>query len=174
MREINRMADESQPGIRETTYKQPPTREPTPATEVDRVGVRNVEAETVIFNRGSAQSVNAARVTLDHAAARSVDAKSLQMDRSAAARVNSERVVLQGSSASQISARELRMVRSQAGVVVAREAHLEGSRVLLFAGRTSGEVSTVLTIPTAAALGAAVGAGMALMFALLRLAFRKG
>jgi len=168
------MAEESQPGIRETTYKQPASREPSPATEVERTSVQNVEAQTVIMKRGSAQSINAERVSLEQAAARSIDAKSLQMNRSAAARVNSERVVLQGSSSSQISAHELRMVRSQAGVVMAREARFEGSRIFFFAGRAEGDVSTALTIPTAAALGAAFGAGVAVVVALLRVAFRRG
>ncbi len=168
------MADESQPGIRETTYKQPATRVPAAATEVDRTSVRNVDAETVIMHRGNAQSITGDRVSLDRAAARSIDAKSLQMERSAAARINSERAVLQGSSASQVAARELRMVRSQAGVVVAREAHFEDSRILLFAGKADGDVLTALTVPTAAALGVAIGAGAALAVALLRMVLRRG
>lgn len=168
------MAEDSQPQIRETTYKQPYSREQARATEIERASVDNVDAQTVIMTRGSAQNINAERVNMERAAARSVDAKSLQMNRSAAARVNSERAVLQGSSASQISARELRMVRSQAGVVMAREAHLEGSRVLLFAGRTDGEVNTALTLPSAAIVGAAIGAGAALVVAMLRAGFRKG
>lgn len=168
------MAEESQPGIRETTYKQPASREPAPATEVDRTSVRSVQAETVIIKRGNAQTITANRVSLDRAAGRSIDAKSLQMERSAAARINSERAVLQGSSASQISARELRMVRSQAGVVTAREAHLEDSRVFVFAGRADGKFTTVFTVPSAAVLGVAFGAGVAIVAAVLRTAFRKG
>ncbi len=168
------MAEQSQPGIRETTYKQPAGRESVPATEVERTSVRNVQAETVILTRGNAQSITSDRVSMDRSAARSVDAKSLQMERSAAARINSERAVLQGSSASQISARELRMVRSQAGVVVAREAHIEGSRVFLFAGRADGDVTTILSVPSAVILGAAFGAGIAIVAVLLRTAFRRG
>ncbi len=168
------MVKEFRTGIRETTYKQPASREPTPATEVDRTSVQNVEAETVILTRGNAQSIHAERVSMERAAARSIDAKSLQMERSAAARVNSERAVLQSSSASQISAHDLRMVRSQAGVVVAHNAHFEGSRVFMFAGKSEGDVTTVLSIPTAAALGAAFGVGVTVVLALLRIAFRRG
>lgn len=168
------MAEDSPPRIHEITYKQPYSREQSPATEIERASVANVDAQTVIMTRGSAQNVSAERVSMERAAVRSVDAKSLQMNRSAAARINSERAVLQGSSASQISARELRMVRSQAGVVVAREAHLDGSRVLLFAGRADGEVNAGLTLPSAAILGAAIGAGAALVVAVLRASFRRG
>jgi len=168
------MTEDAQPGIRETLYKQPATREQVPATEVDRTGVRDVEAGTVIITRGNAQTVNAERVSMERSAARSIDAKSLQLDRSAAARLNSERVVLQGSTASQISTRELRMVRSQAGFVAAQQAHLEESRVFVLAGRADGEVHTVLTAGSAALLGAAFGASVAIVTALIRLAFRRG
>lgn len=168
------MAEEPNPGIRETLYKQPATREQVAATEIDRTGVRDVEAGTVIIKRSNAQSVTAERLTMERSAAKSIDAKSLQMDRSAAARLNSERVVLQGSTASQISTHELRMVRSQAGFVSAQNAHLEESRVLVLAGHAEGDVHTVLTARSAALLGAAFGASAAIVSALIRLAVRKG
>jgi hypothetical protein len=168
------MAEDEQPGIRETEHKQAATREPVPATEINRTGVRDVQATTVIIKRGNAQNVNGERLTMERSAARSIDARSVQMDRSAAARLNSERVVLQGSSASQISAHELRMVRSQAGFLSAQRAHLESSRVFVLAGHAEGDVHTVLTLPSAAVLGAAFGAGIAIVTALIRLAFRKG
>jgi hypothetical protein len=168
------VAEEPESGIRETLYKQPATREQVEATEIDRTGVRDVTAGTVVVKRSNAQSITAERLTMERSAAKSVDAKSLQMDRSAAARLNSERVVLQGSTASQISTRELRMVRSQAGFVMAQSAHLEESRVLVLAGHAEGDVHTVLTARSAAVLGAAFGAGAAMIVALIRLANRRG
>lgn len=169
------MSDETQPGIRETVYKQPAGKEPTPATEVTGMDVRQVEAQTVIMQQSRAETITAERLNMEKSAARAIDGKSVQMENSAAMVVSSERTVLQGASAAVVSSTDLRMVGSQALVVNADQAQLEGSRALVLAGQPSGDVRVLFNVSSAAMFGAAVGVGLALASSILRRLFgRKG
>ena len=49
---------EEQSIIRETTYKQPASREETPATETIRAELQDINADTVLMNRSGSEDDN--------------------------------------------------------------------------------------------------------------------
>jgi hypothetical protein len=166
--------EESKQGIiRETTYKQPATREEAPATETDGASLRSVEAETVIMNRSTSETVRGERVVMERSAAKSIETKSTQLDRSAVLTMGTENAVLLRSSALQVVSEEMRLNRSQALIVSAGNAEIENSRIVLFAGSAGGEVRPLFTAVTAAIAGATLGFTLLAFGALLRAIFGR-
>jgi 3D (Asp-Asp-Asp) domain-containing protein len=154
--------------VRETLYKQPGTREQVPATETVHTELHEVSATTVVMDRSGSEHITAERVNLDRSGAKSIDAKSAQLEHSGVLALGSENTVLLHSSAVQVVADEVRMSKSNAVVVVAGNATLEESQVVFFAGRATGDVHAVLDTRSAAIVGAAGGAVLALLLILVR------
>ena len=153
--------------IRETTYKEPATREQSPATEATEAELRNVEATTVMMDRSGAEHITADRVTMDRSGAKSIETKSAQLDRSGAVALGCDSAVLLHSSAVQVVAEDARLTRSQAVFVSSERATIEDSRIVVFAGQAEGDVHPVLTTRGAAVAGAAAGLVLTLMMILL-------
>lgn len=153
--------------IRQTTYKEPGSREQSPATEASQADLRDVNATTVILDRSGSEHITADRVTMTRSGAKSLETKSAQLDNSGVIALGSDHTVLLKSSAIQVLADEVRLSHSQAVFLSAEHATLEDSRVLVFAGHTDGDVYPVLTARGAAILGAAAGLVLTFMLVLL-------
>ena len=65
------------------------------------------------------------------------------------------------------------MVRSQAILIRAQKAQMEGSRALILIGKAEGDVQATFTPPTAVAFGAALGALLAVIGAVLKYVFSR-
>lgn len=154
--------------VRETIYKQPATREQTPATETVQAELREVSATTVLMDRSGSEHITAERVSLERSGAKSIDTKSAQLDHSGVVALGSDNTVLLHSSAVQVVADEVRMSRSAAVFVAAGQATIQDSRIVLFAGNADGDVQAVITAREAAIFGAVAGAVLALLTILLR------
>lgn len=148
---------EPRTNIRETTYKMPATRESAQATEATQTDLKNIEAQTVMMKQSGAERITADRVTMEQSGAKTLEAKSAQLDQSGVVALSSDHTVLMQSSAVQVVAEEARLTKSSAVFVNAKQAHLEDSRVVVFSGTADGDVKTIFTPITAAALGAACG-----------------
>jgi hypothetical protein len=158
--------------VRETLYKEPGSREQTPATEVTDADLGGVNASTVLMERSGAEQITAERVNMERSGAKSIETKSAQMDHSGVVALGSDSAVLLRSSAVQVVAEEVRLSRSSAVFVMAERATLEDSRVVIFAGQADGDVQAVMTTRSAAVFGAA--AGLVLTFMLVLLGGRPG
>lgn len=146
----------SQPGIEQTTWKQPAGNVPTDATKATRVHADSVEGETVLLDQSSADHVRGDRVTLKMSKASSIEAGSVQMEKSAAVSVESEKSVLQDSAAVHVDAAHVRMVKSRAVLLQSNDTTMEeGSKaVLIITGGLTGEARALVTVPAAAIVGA--------------------
>lgn len=149
--------DQRDPGIRETTYKLPATREAARATEATQTDLKNIEAQTVMMKQSGAERITADRVTMEQSGAKTLETKSAQLDQSGVLALSSDYTVLMQSSAVQVVAEEVRLSKSRAIFVNAKQAHLEGSKVVFFSGTAEGDVKTLFTPATAGVLGAAFG-----------------
>jgi hypothetical protein len=156
-------------GIHQITYKQPGGYEPTEATEAVRTRVDRVEGQTVILRQSSAGLVTSERLTAEQSAFSTVEARSAQLSQSAVQRLDAERAVAEHSRILATSAGSVRLVKSQAVLVKADHAQIEGGRIFWFIGRADGPITATLTPTSAAILGAALGIGLTLASALLRL-----
>ena len=143
--------------IRETTFKQAPSRELTPATEAVGAQLQDINATTVLMNQSVGRHITAERITLEQSAAQTVDAKSAQLDKSGVVTLGADNSVLLHSRAVQVVAEEARVSRSQVGLMIADKAEVEHSRILLFAGSAEGDVQAAFTPVTAAIAGGAFG-----------------
>jgi hypothetical protein len=153
--------------IRETTYKQPGSREQVPATEAQGAELRSIEATTVLLERSGAERITAERVSMDRSGAKSLDAKSAQLERSGVVALGSEHTVLLHSSAVQVVAEETRLSHSTAVFVQSERATLTDSRVGVFIGTADGDVRATFTSRSAAIFGATAGGVFALLTMLL-------
>lgn len=159
---------EPTPGVREITYKMPATRESAPATEAERADLNNVEAQTVMMKQSGAEHITADRVVMEQSGAKTLETKSAQLDQSGVVALGSDHTVLMQSSAVQVVGEDVKLSKSSAVIVSAGQAHIEESNILLFAGTADGDVKSVFTPTTAAALGAAFGLVFALASLILR------
>ena len=75
------MAETREPGVRQTTYKQPGGYVPTEATEAFSVQVDRVEGQIVILRQSEADQVTGDRVSMEQSSALTVEAKSAQVGR---------------------------------------------------------------------------------------------
>lgn len=167
------MSDQSrsdEPGVHQTTYKQPAGKVPTEATKATQVRAERVEGQTVLVDHSTVESIQAERVSIKASKASKIESKSVQMEKSAAASIESERAVLQESAAARLSAGSVRMVKSSAALINANETHLEdGSRaVLIVTGGITGEARALVTVPAAAVVAAVLGLVATLLFAVIR------
>lgn len=162
------MTETREPGVRQTTYKQPGGYVPTEATEAFSVAVERVEGQIVILRQSEADQVTGDRVSMEQSSALTIEAKSAQVDRSAVRTLEAERAVAQRSRIGRLVSGELWLVKSQVLALSAERAQLEHARVVLFAGRAEGEVRPLLTLSGASALGAGLGLALGLMLALVR------
>lgn len=153
--------------VRQTLYKEPGSREQTPATEATQAELREINATTVVMDRSGSEHITAERVTMNRSGARSLDTKSAQLDHSGVMALGSDSTVLLQSSALHVVADQVRMSHSSAVFLSAEHATLADSKVVIFAGSTDGDVQAVLTARGAAIFGAAAGLVLALMLVLL-------
>lgn len=162
------MADE-QNIIRETTYKQPASREETPAIETVRAELQDINAETVLMNRSGSETITANRVVMERSGTKSIEAKSAQLDRSGVLALGSDNTVLLNSQALQVVADEARISRSKVVALFSEKASLEDSKVVIFSGNADGDVNTVFTPTSAAIAGAAFAGVLGFLLVLLRI-----
>lgn len=153
--------------VRETTFKQAPSRESAPATEALNAQLQDVNATTVLMNQSSGQQITAERITMEQSGAKTVDAKSAQLDKSGVVALGTDNAVLLHSGAIQVVAEEARLSRSQVGLMIADKAEIEDSRIFFFAGSAEGDVQAALTPVTAAIAGATFGLVVTLLMLLL-------
>lgn len=158
---------EESEGVLPVTWKKPGDLFQKEATE-------HVEAQHVVLDRSAAQSINAQRITMSNSGAKTMEARSIKADQSGTVYLNSERATLNQSSVIVGTANELHLKESKVLVAAAGTATIEeGSTVgvlavgnleakgnvhtfALFGGavKAGGNVSTVFTSTSAAALGA--------------------
>ncbi|CAN5562680.1 hypothetical protein BH24CHL1_BH24CHL1_11620 [soil metagenome] len=162
--------NERDPGIRETTYKLPATRESANATEATQTDLKNIDAQTVMMKQSGAERITADRVTMEKSGAKTLETKSAQLDQSGVLALSSDHTVLMQSSAIQVVAEEVRLSKSKAVFVNAKQAHIEQSRIVFFSGTAEGEVKTIFTPATAAILGATFGLIVAIASIIARVA----
>lgn len=153
--------------VREILYKQPGSREQTPATEATEAELGEINASTVLMERSGSEQITAERVSMERSGAKSIETKSAQLDRSGVVALGSDNAVLLRSSAVQVVAEEVRMSHSSAVFVMSERATLEDSRVVIFAGQADGDVQAVMTTRSAAIFGAAAGLVLTLMMVIL-------
>jgi len=150
-----------------------PENSPVSATELLRAEAGDVRAQTVSMERAGAEHVTADRVVMTNSGARTIDAKSAQIDRSGILAVQSDRAVLYNSTAVAVAAEEVRLVRGMVLAIKANHVTLEGEpKVAIYAGPASASVKPLVDAGGALAFGAALGATLALIGALLRRIFR--
>lgn len=135
---------------------------PSGTSDVSGANLLTAEGETVILRQSAAQSISGERVRLERSGAKVIDGKTVELERSGAGRIQAEQVTLNGGSASLVQARELHMTQGNALLVRADRAELHDSRVALLIGKAEGNPQIALTLPGAAALGAALGAVLVL------------
>jgi hypothetical protein len=158
------------PGVHQTTWKQPAGNETVDATQADMVKADRVEGENILFDRSSADEVRGDRVTLKQSKASTVQASSVQMDKSAAVAIDSENLVMQDSAAAFVEAGTTRMVKSRAVLLQSEETVMEdGSQaVLVITGGLTGEARALVTVPAAAVVGAVLAIIGVLLFAVIQ------
>lgn len=161
---------EQEPGIHQTTYKQPAGKVPTEATKASMVHAESVEGETVILEQSSAGSVSGERVTISTSRVSNLQAGSVQMDKSAAVSVHTEKAALQECAAVQMNADSIRMVKSTSLLATSNETTMEeGSTALLvITGGLSGNARALVTVPASAFLGALLAVIGTIVFALIQ------
>jgi hypothetical protein len=162
--------EQQDPGVQQTTWKQPAGHVPTDATQATQVEVDRVEGQTVLLNQSSASQLTGERVTMNESSARNLQTKSAQLEKSAVFSLESERTVLQESAVMNVAADSVRMVKSQSMMISANETHLEeGSKALLIiTGGIKGEARALVTVPAAAFVAAVFGILVALVAALIQ------
>jgi lipopolysaccharide export system protein LptA len=125
------------------------------------------------MERAGAEHVSADRVVMTNSGARTIDAKSAQIDRSGVLAVQSDKAVFYNSTAVAVAAEEVRLVRGMVLAMKADQVTIEGeARVAIYAGPASASVKPLVDAGGALAFGAAFGAALALVGAMLRRVFR--
>lgn len=161
---------EQEPGIHQTTYKQPAGKVPTEATRASKVHAQNVEGETVIMDQSSAETVSGERVNVSTSRISNLRASSVQMEKSAAVSVNTEKAALQECATVRMNADSVRMVKSSALLSTSNETTLEegSSALLVITGGLSGDARALVTVPASALLGALLAVVGTIVFALIQ------
>lgn len=159
---------DQEPGIHQTTYKQPAGKVPTEATKATKVHAETVEGETVILEQSSAGQISGDRVTASMSKISSVQAGSVQMEKCAAVNVTSDRASLQECASVWTNAESVRMVKSTSFLMSSNETTMEeGSTALLvITGGLTGEARALVTVPASALLGALLAVVGTVVFAL--------
>lgn len=161
---------DQQPGIHQTTYKQPAGKVPTDATKATMVHAETVEGETVILQQSSAGNISGERVTVSTSKLSSVRASSVQMEKCAAVSVNTEKAALQDCAVVRMNADTARMVKSSSLLVSSKETTMEegSSALLVVTGGLTGDVRALVTVPASAFLGALLAVIGTILFALIQ------
>lgn len=121
------------------------------------------------FTDGETRLVQADRVAMSRSAAREVSAREARLDSSAVVVVEADSATITNSACVQILAEEATVNSTPTFMLAAERASLRDSPVFLFLGRSDGgEIRPVLDWRGAVGLGAAFGAALALLGALLR------
>ena len=150
-----------------------PENHPEVATELLRAEAGDVRAQTVTMERAGAELVSADRVVMSNSGARTIDAKSAQVDRSGVLAVRSDKAVFYNSTAVAVAAEDVRLVRGMVLALKADQVTLEGEpKVAIYAGPASAGVRPLVDAGGALAFGAALGAMLAVVGAILRRMFR--
>jgi hypothetical protein len=160
----------NEPGVEQTTWKQPAGNVPTDALKATQAHVDNLEGETVLVEQSTVDHIKGDRVTIKMSKASSVEASSVQMEKSAAVTVGSEKSVLQESAAAHVDAAHLRMVKSSALLVQSSDTTMEegSTAFLVITGGLSGEARALVTVPAAAIVGALFAILSTVLFAIIK------
>lgn len=161
---------DQQPGIHQTTYKQPAGKVPTEATKATMVHAETVEGETVILQQSSAGSVSGERITVSTSSISNLRASSVQMEKCAAVSINTEKAALQDCATVRMNADSARMVKSSSLFVSSKETTMEegSSALLIVTGGLTGNARALVTVPASAFLGALLAIIGTVLFALIQ------
>lgn len=163
-------SEHREPGVHQTSWKQPAGNTPIEATQAHMVQAERIEGETVLLDQSIANEVRGDRVTLKSSKTSSVQASSVQMDKSAAVAIDSEHSVMQDSASAFVEAGSLRMVKSRTVLLQSNETTMEeGSQaVLIITGGLTGEARAMVTVPAATLLGALFAVVGTVLFAIIQ------
>jgi hypothetical protein len=158
------------PGVEQTTWKQPAGNVPTDAVKASRSQIERVEGETVLVDSSQIDQIHGERVTVKMSKASSVEASSIQMEKSAAVTVESEKAVLQESAALHVDAAHMRMAKSSALIVQSHDTTMEegSTAFLIITGGLTGEARALVKVPAAAVVGAFFAILTTLVFAIIK------
>jgi hypothetical protein len=153
---MSQSSHENEPGVEQTTWKQPAGKVPTDATKANMVQTEKVEGETVLLEQSSAEHIEADRVTVTMSKVSKIEASSVQMEKSASVQVNTSKAALQECATVQLNAHDVRMVKSSSLLMINQSTTMEaGSTALLvITGGLKGEARALVTVPASAIVGA--------------------
>ena len=151
-----------------------PEHRPERATELLRAEAGNVHANNVTMERSGAEQITVQRIVMTNSGARTIDARSAQIDRSGILGVKSDKAVFYNSTVLAAAAGEARIVRGAVLLLKAESVTVEGdARIGILAGPGCDAVRPLVDGRGAAAFGAAAGAVIVVLGAILRRIFGR-
>jgi hypothetical protein len=135
--------------------------------EMTQSGAQTIQAQEVHLHQSGAQSIEAEKVTIQQGGAQYIQGGEVNLSQGGALAVRGETIDLERSGALMISGQEVEVSQGCAGVLVARNIKADEIRSIFIAsGPIEGSVTTMLDQKSALALGAALGASLAFIYAL--------
>lgn len=136
-------------------------------TALENELVGDVTANSVEMTQSGAQTIKAQEVRLHQSGAQSIEAEKVTIRQGGALAVRGETIDLERSGALVVSGQEVEITQGGAGVLVAGKIKADEVRSIFVAsGPIEGSVTTMLDQKSALALGAALGASLAFIYAL--------
>jgi len=136
-------------------------------TTLENELVGDVTANSVEMTQSGAQTIKAQEVRLHQSGAQSIEAEKVTIQQGGALAVRGETIDLERSGALVISGQEVEVNQGCAGVLIAGKIKADEVRSIFVAsGPIEGSVTTMLDQKSALALGAALGASLAFIYAL--------
>lgn len=151
-----------------------PEHRPALARELLRAEAGDVRADQVTMEGSGAEQITAERLVMTNSGARTLEARSAQVERSGILGVKSERAVFNKSTIVGVSTNEARIVGGSVLLLRAGEVNAEGdARIGILAGPGCNAVRPLVDVRGAAAFGAAAGAAVVVLGAIVRRIFRR-
>ncbi|HAL61099.1 MAG TPA: hypothetical protein DCP08_01660 [Chloroflexi bacterium] len=137
------------------------------SVEMTQSGAQTIKAQEVRLHQSGAQSIEAEKVTIRQGGAQYIQGGEVSLSQGGALTVRGETIALQRSGALVVSGQEVEVKQGGAGLLVAGRIKADEVRSIFVAsGPIEGSVTTVLDQKSALALGAALGASLAFIYAL--------
>ncbi len=137
------------------------------SVEMTQSGAQTIQAQEVRLHQSGAQSIEAEKVTIRQGGAQYIQGGEVNLSQGGALAVRGETIDLERSGALMVSGQEVEVSQGCAGVLVAGKIKADEVRsVFVASGPIEGSVTTMLDQKSALALGAALGASLAFIYAL--------
>jgi len=137
------------------------------SVEMTQSGAQTIRAQEVRLHQSCAQSIEAKKVTIRQGCAQYIQGGEVNLSQGGALAVRGETIDLERSVALIVSGQEMEVNRGGAGLLVAGKIKADEIRSIFIAsGPVEGSVTTVMDQKSALALGAALGASLAFIYAL--------